>query len=373
MKRVVNVYCEEKNSSKALKYCLSKIDDENGDAEPILVVFSSDYENHSFYAKMLADHFRSAQIIGCSASHIMTKEGAFQNGISILLIYSGIEVYSGIIDDIRKNPMRSCGYISSVLDMFSSYENLFCFEMTSAFFGCEELVMDTFNKVLSPSKIPVFGCTAGTARMEKKTKVSLNGKIYDEACVFAMIRNLNGRIGLYLENMFHTTDISIKATDVDCDTRTVYEFNNKPAGEVLSQITGVPEERLIDHLLMNPLGRVVGDNIYLVQPFEMNEDKSITYVSRIYSQTRVVLCEYGDPHIFWKETAERVKKDFENISFSLVINCISRAIFFERTNILDEFSEMLGENYNSYLGISGYGEQMNFEHLNQTMIVAVFE
>ena len=373
LKRVVNVYCEEKSCSKALKNCFSKIEAENGDAEPLFVVFTSDYESHAYYAKMLADKFTSAQIIGCSASHILTKEGVLHVGLSIILIYSGIEVYSGIIDDIKKNPMKSCGYISSILDSFSSYDNLICFEMTSAFLNCEELVMDTFRNVLSPLKIPVFGCTAGTARMEKKTKVSLNGKVYDEACVFVMVKNLNGRIGLFLENMFHPTDISIKATDVDCDTRTVYEFNNKPAGEVLSQIIGVPEEKLIDHLLMNPLGRVVGDNIYLVQPFEMNEDKSITYVSRIYSQTRVVLCEYGDPHIFWKETAGRVKKDFDNISFSFVVNCISRSIFFERTNIIDEFSAMLGENYGSYIGISGYGEQMDFEHLNQTMIVAVFE
>lgn len=373
MKRVINVYNSDKSSSKVLKACYSKIEAENGDAEPLFVIFTSDYENHSYYARMLADRFKSAQIIGCSSSYILTKGGVLQSGISMLLIYSGIEVHSGIIDDIRKNPMKSCGYISSILDPFSSYDNLVCVEMTSAFFGCEELVMDTFSNVLSPLKIPVFGCTAGTARMEKKTKVSLNGKIYDEACVFAMVKNLNGRIGLYLENMFHPTDISIKATDVDCDTRTVYEFNNKPAGDALSQITGVPVDKLLDHLLMNPLGRVVGNNIYLVEPFEMNDDKSITYVSRIYSQTKVVLCEYGDPHIFWKETAQRVKNDFDKISFSLVINCISRSIFFERVNIIDEFSEMLGNNYSDYLGISGYGEQMDFEHLNQTMILAVFE
>ena len=45
---------------------------------------------------------------------------------------------------------------------------------------------------------------------------------------------------------------------------------------------------------------------------------------------------------------------------------------FEKQNSFGEFVNML-RNYGNFIGISGYGEQLNFIHLNQTMILLVFE
>ena len=45
---------------------------------------------------------------------------------------------------------------------------------------------------------------------------------------------------------------------------------------------------------------------------------------------------------------------------------------FDDESAFGEFVNVL-RNYGSYIGLSGYGEQLNFIHLNQTMILLVFE
>ena len=46
---------------------------------------------------------------------------------------------------------------------------------------------------------------------------------------------------------------------------------------------------------------------------------------------------------------------------------------FEKENKLYHFISTLKANYGDFIGLSGFGEQLGFIHLNQSMVIAVFE
>jgi hypothetical protein len=47
-------------------------------------------------------------------------------------------------------------------------------------------------------------------------------------------------------------------------------------------------------------------------------------------------------------------------------------MLFESENCFGEFVNQL-RSYEHFIGVSGYGEQLDFIHLNQTMVLLVFE
>ena len=56
-----------------------------------------------------------------------------------------------------------------------------------------------------------------------------------------------------------------------------------------------------------------------------------------------------------------------------MVNCLARSILFEGDGYLNTFATQVGSSLGNYVGFAGYGEQLNEQHFNQTMILAVFE
>ena len=100
----------------------------------------------------------------------------------------------------------------------------------------------------------------------------------------------------------------------------------------------------------------------------------MSFFSRIYNQTRVVLLDPIDPvEDVWADTAEKVQSIVKEPSFSFVINCFSRSRYLTETGKMADFCDFLSERYGDYIGVSGHGEQLNYKHLNQTMLILFFE
>ena len=121
------------------------------------------------------------------------------------------------------------------------------------------------------------------------------------------------------------------------------------------------------------MGRIVGNEIFITESNKIYSDGSISYFSRVYNHTKMVLLEVSDFETVWKETADEIHKEIPSPSFSISINCFSRTKLFEKENKLYHFISMLKANYGDFIGLSGFGEQLGFIHLNQSMVIAVFE
>ncbi|MBE5961654.1 MAG: hypothetical protein E7256_09785, partial [Lachnospiraceae bacterium] len=252
-------------------------------------------------------------------------------------------------------------------------DDTICLEFSNALISCEELVLSTLNSVLAKKNIPVFGGSAGDKGRAEKTLISLNGTIYQNGCAFVLIKNLGGKIRLYRENIYKPTGHQFIATKVDERNRVVYEYNNQPAAEVMAKAMGVSLEKLPPYLDSYPLGRIIGNEMYITANEAIRERRSMGYHARVYKNAKMALLEPDDYRAVLKKTREKVKEENKKPSLSLMVNCLARSMLFEADGYLNQFATEMGEALGQYIGFAGYGEQLREQHFNQTMILAVFE
>lgn len=373
MNRKIIAYSDRGSSEENLNTIISKIREEAGDTEPILLMFFSDHEGFSYYAKKLHEIYPNTITIGSSTCSVYSSLGQSDTGLSILAIMSGITCASGLILDTTRYPMKHVDKQREVLEQFGEFENSVCFELVTGYPQCEELVLDTLRVAFKGYDIPLVGSSSGTELYEGNMYVALNGEVYSEACVYVLIHNLNGRVLLYKENMFRPTDKYLTATSVECDHRMVYEFDNMPALDAFGTAMGVNRETAKKMILTHPLGRFADDDIYITSVNETYDDGSLTFYARLFNHTRMAVLEMDDLELVHSKTVHEIEKDNINVDFFIAINCGSRARMFKRLGKYDSFVRSLSDDIGDYVGVSGFGEQLGYMHFNETLTLAIFE
>ncbi|MCR5301655.1 MAG: hypothetical protein K6E49_04380 [Lachnospiraceae bacterium] len=374
MKRCYIAQAEDKISTVAYPLILEQLTENGKLIEPVLVIFNSDNANFSWYSRMLSNSFPTATVIGETSNELYSSKGVARIGISVMAVTSGISVTSGALFNVSRFPQRSADSIRAALDGIPR-ENTVCLEFNASVGNCEELVMDTFREVMEETDIPVCGCTAAPAdNPDRQSAVSLNGIAYMDACVFVMIHNENGIVKVVKENIFRPTEHFFTSTDVDCDERRVYEFDHKSAAGVVASAMQIPEDELMINAFFHPVGRNEDGDLNIIAVKNVEEDKSMSFFSRIYNQTRVMLLDPIEPvEDVWADTARSVHEAIPKPSFSFVINCFSRIQYFTEMGKMLEYNDSLTRDYGNYIGASGHGEQFQYKHINQTMLVLAFE
>ena len=344
-------------------------------ASPKLIMFFSEYNSFYMFATKLQEAFPNTVNIGSTSYINFSSAGYGHNSLAAMAINDGIEVGEGILFDVSNFPMNYKRHIALALDKLSSFENTCCIEFCNSYTKGEELVLDTLNKYLSPKGIPCFGSSAGAELSEgSKSIVSLNGVCFQNTCVFVLIHNLNGKIGFVKENLYEkTTDKVFSATDVDVDNRIIYMLDNKPAADVLASALNVPLENLKDAIAENPLGRISKDKVFITEVSDIMPDGSIQLFARVFNHSKIAILNRGNINEIWNATKETAREQIAKNSFAIVVNCLARSIMFEKENLFSEFTDTLKNNYGNYIGVSGYGEQYNITHMNQTLILVLFE
>ena len=374
MKRCYVAQAEDKIGTKAYPQILEQLK-ENGELiKPLLVIFSSDNANFGWYSRMLSNSFPDAVVIGSTSTILYSPEGVARVGLSVMAITEGITVSSGVLFEVSRYPKRSADAVIQALENIDR-KNTVCFEFNASVGNCEELVMDTFYETMGDTGIPLYGCTASVAENpDRPSAVSLNGILYMDACVFVFMHNEMGKVEVVKENMFTPTNHFFTATDVDCDARKVYEFDHKSATGVVASAMKIPEEELSGNSFFHPMGRIENGDLNIIAVREQFADGSMSFFSRIYNQTRVVLLDPIEPmEDVWADTAKRVHELIPEPSFSIIINCFSRTRFFTELGKMMEYNNSLISDYGTFIGLSGHGEQFDYKHLNQTMLILVFE
>ena len=363
-------YSELNNPDEAIEDVLRQISKKGN---PCVIIFTCEATPFYQYTQRFKKAFPKAEVLGTTTYEAISSKGSGKNCLVAWAIMDGIEYASGVLLETTHYPMRYAGSIEKALKTFKETDNMVCLEFCTHGGNCEELVQDTFRCVLEKRHIPVAGGTAGAKDITGITYVSLNGEVYEEAAVFIMIRNLTGKVFLYKENIYKPTDTIITATDVDCEERVVYEFDSKPAAEALALKMGVDESKLQQAVSEHPLGRITPHDIYITDTRSIRPDGSISYFARIYNQTKLAIMEPGDLATVARKTASDIKSVIEKPSMTFLINCYSRIKFFERHKKLNEFYDFCKKEYGHFVGIAGFGEQVNYEHFNATMVMVVFE
>ncbi|MDF2564497.1 MAG: hypothetical protein K0Q53_892 [Massilibacillus sp.] len=342
---------------------------------PKLLWFTSGVHDFAMYTEAMKATFPSSIIVGVTTFAAFCKDGAFKDTLLVLGIEDGIECCADVLEEVDKYPLKYVERVERCANEMgsSASDNTICFEVATALISCEELVLSTLNAVLMKKNIPVFGGSAGDRGTAEKTMISLNGVIYDNACVFVLIKNLGGAIRLYRENIYKPTNHSFKATKVDVRKRRVYEYDNKPAAQVTAQALGTTVGNLGSYLNSYPLGRIIGNDMYIIANESVVDSSGMSYHARIYNNSQMVLLEPDDYKEVLRKTTEQIKQQIPNPSLSIMVNCLARSMLFEKDGNLNDFAKKMESALGNYVGFAGYGEQLKQQHFNQTMVLAVFE
>ena len=363
-------YSELNNSEEAIEDILKQISKKGN---PLLIIFASPEGPFKTYTERFKKAFPKAEIMGCTTFVGMSSKGSGKNCLVAWAITDGVAVASGVLLETRHYPMKYADNVEKAVKAVGGGKNTVCIDFSTAAGNCEELIQDTFRSVLEKKHIPVAGGTAGATAPEETTYVSLNGEVYEEAAVFLIIKNLTGKVFIYKENIYKPSGMIVTATDVDCEERVVYEFDNVPAIVALASKLGVKLDKVLENLAEHPLGRITGKDIYITDMRGASPDGSITYYARIYNQTKLAILEPDDVETVWKQTAAAVKEVVPKPSMTYAINCYTRVLFLERHNRLNDYNEVMKKEYGQYASMAGFGEQFNYEHFNATMVLVVFE
>ena len=207
----------------------------------------------------------------------------------------------------------------------------------------------------------------------KEALVAYNGRVYTDACVYAIIRNLSGKVRVYKENIYQKrSEISHFATKVNVDKRSLIELDGKSAAEVYSQELGVPVNKIVDNVFQNPMGRVVGDQVFISSMKELTGRGEITNYKRINKNDCIYFLELGDYKATESETRERIKNDARSISLVISVDCVYRYFLYQNEKFFSTYIADMAK-LGPHFGAVGGGEQFNNQHVNQTMVCAVFE
>jgi hypothetical protein len=360
-----------KSSKNDLKEAISEAT--VGIVAPKLILFFSQVENFEAYTEAMKDKFKDSIILGSTTFAGFCKDGAYKDALLVMAIEDGIECYADLLEEVDTYPLKYVDRVTECINKFHNTSNTVCFEISSALVSCEELVLSTLNSVLEEKKIPVFGGSSGDQGRAEKTMLSFNGKVYSNACAFVMIKNLGGKINLYRENIYKPTTHYFTATKVDVRNRVVQEYDNKPAAKVMAEALNVNVSDLPKYLDSYPLGRIIGSDMYITANQMVTENNGMSYHARIYNNSKMVLLEPDDYKNVINRTIAEVKKDIPKPALAIMINCLARSILFEKDGYLNEFAKKMSSALGDYVGFAGYGEQLNQQHFNQTMVLAVFE
>ncbi|MCQ2587660.1 MAG: hypothetical protein MJ174_06050 [Treponema sp.] len=371
MQRCVVAYSSQEQPENAFDEVVKKL--KSNESEPILIIFFSTEKDFWYYSKNIKQTFPNATTIGSTTYRNLTSKGHGTEGFSAMAIYSGIEVTSGVLFYIDVYPANYVNHVKQAVKGIENEENCCCVCFSTAVYGKEGLVLDTLKKGFNGKKIPIIGGSSGMSNLDNYGIVSLNGDIYKKTAVFAIIKNLNGKIIFTRENIFKRTNHTFKTTDVDCEECRVYELDDKPAANAISEATGIPVSNLTEYFTTHTMGRIINDDPFITEVNKIYEDGSISYFATIYNRSNVALLELDDIENVWKKTNAALKEKLENPSFGLVVNCYARTRLFEKMQLLDKFIDILKSDCGNFIGVTGFGEQLRSDHMNQTMVLALFE
>lgn len=360
------------SKSKTAQACVSEAT--SGFKHPKLILFFSPVELFEQCAILIHDKFPDSISMGASVIASFGKEGASKDALRVIGIENGICCSADMMEDINKYPIKHAERVERCVKQVGKNRNTICLEFTTALFCGEESVLSALNSVLFSHNIPVFGGTAGDSGNMAGTKVALNGIVKDCCTVFAIIHNEGGAIHFFRENIYTpATGNLLTATKTDTQTRTVMEYNSKPAAQMFAQELGVSEDQITKYFDTHPMGRLVGNDMFITANCALGKNHAITYHARIMDNAKVCVLKPDSYKEIIQDTMQQIKAKCPSPSLSIMCHCLARTLLFEGDGYLNEYARTMSSVLGNYIGFSGYGEQFGEQHLNQTMIVIVFE
>lgn len=329
---------------------------------PELIMLLSNKEQFDTHVKGLEQLYPQVPSIGCIGMGYDTK--VVQRGVAVIAFSDGVTAAANVLEQASVMPVKYIDRLKKdVQDVGAAKNDTVCIDICT---GNDACVLTTLYSVLGERGISLVGGT-GDAGM-----VSANGRIYEDAAVYALVKNNKGRVKTYKENIYHQMgDYRFIASRTDRARYILGALNGRPAKEVYQSILGVTERDITTQTFKNPFGKLNGDDICIISIKEVNGN-ALACFRQVNDSDILIMLELGDYRAVVKETIETIRKDFPKLSAVFSVNCLFRYKLFCEERYMDEYlreMSVLGR----HAGFVGYGEHYNNRFVNQSMTCVVFE
>ena len=279
---------------------------------PKLLLLMSNNEQFEQHVEELERHFPGVPSIGCIGGSYGGQTVVADNGVAVIAMEGNLSVVTNVLEQASTMPVKYIGRLEEDINKVAASENnTICIDFCS---GNDACVLTTIYSVLGKKHISLVGGTGDGG------KVSVNGKIYADADAYALIRNNDGKIKVYKENIYKQVPACrFIASKTDRSKYLIGELNGRPARKVYQDILNIGDKEMATQTFKNPLGKMNGQDICIISIKEVVGDKLECY-RQVNDSDVLTLLELQDISHVVENTINQIKKDFTHISCVFSIN-----------------------------------------------------
>ena len=331
---------------------------------PKLLLLMSNNEQFEQHVEELERYFPGVPSIGCIGGSYGGQTVVADKGVAVIAMEGNLSVVTNVLEQASTMPVKYIGRLEEDINKVAASENnTICIDFCS---GNDACVLTTIYSVLGKKHISLVGGTGDGG------KVSVNGKIYADADAYALIRNNDGKIKVYKENIYKQVPACrFIASKTDRSKYLIGELNGRPARKVYQDILNIGDKEMATQTFKNPLGKMNGQDICIISIKEVVGDKLECY-RQVNDSDVLTLLELQDISHVVENTINQIKKDFTHISGVFSINCVLRYLLFSQEHYFETYRKSMSV-LGDHAGLIGYGEHYNQQFVNQTMTCVVFE
>ncbi|MCI9142312.1 MAG: hypothetical protein HFH87_06770 [Lachnospiraceae bacterium] len=329
---------------------------------PQFIMLLSNNTQFEAHVKALESLYPKVPSIGCIGMSYDT--GIVENGVGVIAFSDGVSATANVLEQVSTMPVKYIDRLEKdVHKVGGSSRDTVCIDFCS---GNDACVLTTIYSVLKKSGIQLVGGTGDAG------KVSANGRVYEDAAAYALIRNQNGRVKTYKENIYHQFgNYRFIASNTDRANYIIGSLNGTPAKQVYKDILHVTDQQILTQTFKNPFGKINGDDTCIISIKEVSGN-ALACFRQVNDSDVLILLELGDYRAIVQETIRNICRDFPKRSAVFSVNCLFRYKLFSEHNYMQSYLKEMGA-LGSHAGFVGYGEHYNNRFVNQSMTCVVFE
>lgn len=337
------------------------------------IVYCTDDKQFAAISAKLHELMPETKMIG-TTGFMFQDSGSFSEGIAAVGFEENeVEVHVGVLKEAATCPIKYLPELRNCLDKIHTRykgKNSLCLEFAT---GYEEKMVSTMKICLEPAGVRLLGGTSGNTEEGQPKKVACNGQIYTNAVVYAVIGSKMGNIEIVKENLFRERPVTHRVTRASEDGRTVFEIDGRKAMDVYEEELGYSDANVGNGVFSNPLCRIVGADNYITAIFSFNADRSISTYKNVQKNDLICFTNIEANYQDYMENTMRTVTQTGRVAGIISINCILRYLFFENNSYTSSYARMMKSMSDGvHLGMVSDGEQYVEQHVNQSMVCAVF-
>jgi hypothetical protein len=346
-----------------------------GQTPATVLWFASSTYDPTDLAGPLADAFPGATVLGASTAGEFTDATLSQQGVTALALPSGVvrrcaAALAGLDGDAAAGTAAAVAAVESTLGVplrsLDPARHL-GIVLVDGLHGDEEIVNEALGN--AAPLLDVVGGSAGDDLAFDRTWVAVGADVSWNG-VALLVAELAVPFRVLKTCSFTSTGRTLTVTAADVETRTVLEFDGRPAVVAYADAVGVDVAALDDTVFMaSPVGLMVDGSPFIRSPQQVIGD-GVRFYCQILEGMEVEVMRGGD---LVGDTAAALDAALHDLggraSAVLAFNCVLRRLEIEARGLGEPFRATFRDLPTA--GFHTYGESW-LGHMNQTLTGVVF-